>query len=279
MSLLHIRAVELAEQYRKLEGDLLTVLSEIDTKKVFLEMGYGSLFEYMLRALILPESTAYSIQTVIRKSKEIPALKTAVQSGELSLGKAKRIAPVLTKETADEWLEFAKTASVREIDRQIAATHPEIIVERITPKTATRSELKLGISIEFEAKLKRVQDLLSTQARTSISKEQALESALDLLLEKFSARRKGRVIIGREKNSTLTPGTKQFVRSRDDNQCTHINGSGERCKNQRFLEVHHKKRRAQGGDHHPNNLTTLCSAHHAWVHKKEDGLVTSHVRQ
>lgn len=32
------------------------------------------------------------------------------------------------------------------------------------------------------------------------------------------------------------------------------------------LEVHHIRRRSQGGTHELANLVTLCSAAHAWVH-------------
>lgn len=32
------------------------------------------------------------------------------------------------------------------------------------------------------------------------------------------------------------------------------------------LHAHHIRRRSQGGPHTMDNLTTLCAAHHGWVH-------------
>lgn len=35
---------------------------------------------------------------------------------------------------------------------------------------------------------------------------------------------------------------------------------------ERAIETHHRKSRAQGGDHSVGNLIALCGVHHAWVH-------------
>lgn len=268
---LHLKAVAIAKQYRHLEGELLHILAQIQKEKVFLAEGYGSLFEYIVKALRLSESTAYSLQTVIRKSQEVPELKELVLNGEMSLCKAKRIAPVMTKESAAKWIELALSSPTREIDRQVAAVRPEEIKERLIPKSKGRSELKIGISHDFEAKLRRVQDLLSSQRKKSVSREDALEAALDSFLNNSPARRNSRVNRAREKtkeqNKTLTPQTKKLILNRDNHQCTYINQRGERCENKRFLEVHHIKPKSHGGGHHLENLKTLCSTHHGWIHK------------
>jgi hypothetical protein len=266
MSALHQQALSLATQYRQLECDLLKVLEQIQYQREFLNQGYGSLFEYIVKGLQLAESTAYALQTVVRKSEQVPELKTVVKNGELSLGKAKRIAPVLTRANASAWIEMAKNTSAREIDKKVAAENPKVVVEKITPKAEGRSELRLGISDEFENKLKRAQDIVSNQKREPATKEQALEAGLDSLIEKFVPRPRSNLVSIKE-NLTFTPRTKRLALDRDGHRCRHINERGERCTNQRFLDVHHIKSRSLGGGHDLENLITLCSTHHAQTHR------------
>jgi hypothetical protein len=187
---LHAKAVQLSKVYKQVEIDLFGILEQIRDRKIYLEHGCDSLFEYVVKLLGLPPSTAYAFQIALRKIKEVPELKELVETGALSLCKIKRIAPVINAANSQEWIELARTSTLREIDRQVAAANPQVVTEKITPKSESRSELKIGISLSFEEKLKRVQDLVSNQRRQSVSREVAIEAALDAFLEKFSARRK-----------------------------------------------------------------------------------------
>ena len=78
---LHRRALEIVARYKKTEAELLSVLQEIEKEKVFLRLGYASMFDYAVRALGLPEGTAYGFINVARKAKEVPELKAAIASG------------------------------------------------------------------------------------------------------------------------------------------------------------------------------------------------------
>jgi hypothetical protein len=39
------------------------------------------------------------------------------------------------------------------------------------------------------------------------------------------------------------------------------------CRNRLFVDVHHIDLRSEGGDHDPDGLVVLCSAHHRAVHR------------
>ena len=260
----HLHALDLSKNYRRIEADLLECLEQIQVKRIFLEKGYSSLFEYIVKALGHSESTAYSFQTILRKSREVPELKQMVKAGEITLCKARRIAPAITSQNSGEWLELAKTATTREIDQKLVEKCPQLVRERITAKAPGRSELKIGISQRLEEKLKRAQDLVSQKKQRSVTLEETLEAALDQILENSSPRKKARVT--KKPNRTLTTKTKKLVLNRDGHRCRQIHPSGERCQNQRFLDVHHLKPRSEGGNHELDNLLTLCSTHHHWLH-------------
>ena len=57
------------------------------------------------------------------------------------------------------------------------------------------------------------------------------------------------------------------VHERDRGQCVYQGKNGNRCTGKRYIHLHHQIPVAQGGKHHPDNLVTLCSAHHGYVHE------------
>jgi len=63
---------------------------------------------------------------------------------------------------------------------------------------------------------------------------------------------------------TIPPAVRRAVRRRD-NRCCRVPG----CRHTRFVDVHHLDPRAEGGGHAPENLITLCGAHHRALHRRE----------
>ena len=59
---------------------------------------------------------------------------------------------------------------------------------------------------------------------------------------------------------------KHEVMRRDRGQCTHVYPNGRRCKERRYLEMHHIRPVSMGGPDTPQNLTLLCSNHHKYRH-------------
>jgi hypothetical protein len=57
------------------------------------------------------------------------------------------------------------------------------------------------------------------------------------------------------------------VNFRDKRLCQHVLSSGLRCRQSRWVEIHHKIPVYQGGKDTLENLITLCSAHHRFVHR------------
>ena len=63
---------------------------------------------------------------------------------------------------------------------------------------------------------------------------------------------------------SIPPAVRRVVLRRDGHCCTFPG-----CRHCTFVDVHHIDSRADGGKHDPDNLTTLCSAHHRAVHRGE----------
>ena len=287
---LHETALKLCETKRRIESQIVEVLVEIDTSKLYRHFGCTSLFQYCVSQLGLSESVAYSFITVARKISEVPELQAAIQGNELSVSKASRLAPALRRENALEMIDFAKRHSSREIDNEVAK------------RTNKDPMVQLKIKKSTLVKLKRASEVLAQKAGKSVDSVGALEAVLEDFLERHDPVRKAaragerrRVVMSesaaRQSQSTktnnrelrpvgvghspsklqprkkLAASLKHQVFQRDNGQCTFRDAKNQRCTNRQWLHIHHIKSKALGGEDTIENLTTLCSNHHDLVHQ------------
>ena len=72
---------------------------------------------------------------------------------------------------------------------------------------------------------------------------------------------------------TIPPALRRAVLRRDHGRCR-VSG----CKNATFLDLHHIELRSEGGQNEPDNLISICAAHHRAAHRGElliEGSATS----
>ncbi len=188
---LNDRAIRVAKTYTSAESELISIFQELDQTRFYLHFGATSLIGYGIEILKLSEGAAANLVTVARKSVEVPALKAAVESGAITITKARRIAPVITSQNQEKWLELAKLSSSRVIEKEVARENPQLAVpERLKYKTEDRLEISFGISERLSKKLARVKDLLAQSNSKLISSEEALECLVDEFIERNDPIRK-----------------------------------------------------------------------------------------
>lgn len=292
---LHEKALECLKNYKRCENELIEILETIDHEKSYLYHGVSSLFRYCVEKLSLSEGETYRFIQVMRKAKEVPELKLALEAGQLTVSKASRIAPVITKGNEARWIEKASSLPYRDLEREVAEERPlAISKERLKVLTPERSELRVTISAELERKLERAKEVFRTKTM-----EETLERLVDFALERKDpvkaanrfANRKARSETRQENNQKVEkPAARQvhldrrigkfagrqvgtltrrpipaFIRHqvnlRDKGKCT-----VEGCLETKWVEIHHIWPFSQGGDHSVQNLTTLCSGHHSFMH-------------
>lgn len=143
------------------------------------------------------------------------------------------------------------------------------------PIAPERFKAQFTASQEYVDVLERVQDLLS-HAVPSRSLEEVHLRALRLLvgqLEKPAAAPK----VSPSKNRAHPPrrsgpaAVRRDVRDRDGLQCTYVDERGQRCRETRFLELHHELAHALGGRETARNLTMRCQAHNALAAEHDFG--------
>ena len=269
---LHEKAIALSKQYREVESGLLDVLISLRRQKGFGALGYADCFTYCLKALKLSEAQAYYFSKVSAKVIEVPELKEAIDTGRLSLSQARRIVPVLSATNHAEWIERAVTLPQRELERQVATVNPKAhVIERVRPVAAERVEMKVALSTRAESSIRRARDLLSQRLKRSVTLEETLQQMAEEYVERHDPVRRAE----RAKKTTSVSLRKisrrpeaaslHAVNRRDQGCCQYRLPDGTPCQAQRWTEVHHLRPWAQGGDHQPENLLTLCKSHHrAW---------------
>jgi len=270
---LHVQAICFAKDYLKSEKSLLSVLMEMQEEKIFALFDCTGIFNYCMKYLNFSESQANYLASVAKKSKEVPELKEAIDSGKLTISKARRITKVIDKTNQEEWITKAAILPQKELDREVAAVNPSVVQERVKPVDYSRYEVKLGISLELKKKLDRVLDLESRKQKKAVNLEQGLEALLDNYLEKNDPVEKAkrtflRKVEGKKTSEAgkrrLPSAIKHQVNLRDEGKCTEPG-----CDNSRWTEIHHIKPLSQGGSNAITNLKTLCSAHHRIQHQAQ----------
>lgn len=283
---IHTQAVEVSGRFKKAEADLIEVLQRVEEHQVFIKRGHSSLYAYVTGELGLAENTAYSLITVARKAREVPALKEQIQAGEMTLSNARRVAAVLTPQNQDEWIKKACDLSARQLEKEIVRVKPEKATpERVSYTSPSRTKLELGLSEQDMLRLRRAQDLLSQSRRRAVSLEETLSVLTSEFLHRHDPNEKAKrhrvkkspsVEVGELVTLRVEPKREPIpaailpqVNFRDQRSCTHLLRNGKPCGQTRWIEIHHKIPVSGGGANTLENLTTLCSAHHRFSHSGE----------
>ena len=284
---LHEKALHISSEYLRFESQLIGVLQELDRNKTFLHFGQPSLFAYVTKYLKLSESIALTLIGIARKSRQIPELKAAVEEKKISVHNARRIVPILNAENKTEWLEKAATLSQVKLDQELAKSFPDRAAPtKIKYKTEINARLEVDLPTQTLALLKRAQEILAQKNRAHIDVAQALEAVLEEFVKRHDPMKKSERALMRKpvaqiqttkklhvlRRVPLNATLKHQVTHRDQNQCAHIGRDGVRCQAKQWLDVHHIKEVSQGGTNELQNLKTLCSAHHKFMHDRQYAL-------
>jgi hypothetical protein len=118
------RLSDLVKQSRRLEADVVAHIAEAERRRLHARKACSSMFEYCRRILGLRENEAYLRITVARASRLYPVILEMLGDGRLHLSGIARLAPHLTRESADAPLERACGMSHREVRELVAELEP-----------------------------------------------------------------------------------------------------------------------------------------------------------
>jgi hypothetical protein len=87
---------------------------------VHVHLGYGAFSEYVERMLGYKPRTTLEKLRVAEALEGLPAIERALSSGELSWSATRELTRVAVRETEHEWLEFAQSKTLRQLEQMLA---------------------------------------------------------------------------------------------------------------------------------------------------------------
>ena len=207
----------LVGQEREILAEILYHLLEMQERKLHLAEGYPSLYVYCVKVLNYTEAQAYRRIAAMQLLKEIPELKTNIESGVLNLthltqakkhfkAEAENSTPLSKEEKLDVLISL-NNKTTRETEKFFAKLNPEAIPEdkeRVIRENLT--EIRFVASDALLEKFKRFKEM-DSHALPNPNYAELFERLVDLAL-----REKEKKLLGKEnQNSHLHPSADSAV--------------------------------------------------------------------
>jgi hypothetical protein len=114
----------LVGSHRRVTSDIVAHLGEVDERRLHVNLGFSSLFDYCLKELRFSEDEAYRRIDVARLARRFPPVLTALEQGKASLSALALLKPHLNGDNCAELLPAVSDVSVRIAKERLAARFP-----------------------------------------------------------------------------------------------------------------------------------------------------------
>src|SRR6266542_3375660 len=98
------RLADLLRTERATLAEFLVALADFDERRLWLELGYGSLFDFLHRELGLAKGPAFYRKTAAQLLQHYPEIVEPLRNGRLCLSSIVEVAKVITPENRAEVL-------------------------------------------------------------------------------------------------------------------------------------------------------------------------------
>ncbi len=257
---------------------LLHHLAEIDRRNLHAEMGYASLFRYVVQALKYSESAAQRRISAMQLLRDLPRIEPKIASGALCLSTLARAQSFLRAEGIKSRseklsvLESLEGLSAREVDRELLgkSAHPEkLVIEKVRPVSEGWSEVTLLLENTVIAQIEEWREQ-SPASEVRVRMGEVVGALVREAVERRRARKRTRKRTSLPTSATkmatrsryIPHSVRDAVRARDGNRCTYIHReSGKMCNSSKGLQFDHIIPYSNGGDHSLENLRLRCPLH------------------
>jgi len=168
-----IQLERLVKSERKVMHLVLTHIHEVDVRKLYLSLGYDSLYRYLTQHLGYSEDAAYARMQSARLLGKVPSVHEKLENGSVNLSQLtklntalnleKKSGKVVSVETAENILKQIENKTLFETQQVIAVELDQRIqtYQKVRPQKDESVRLELTLSQEQYELLKKAQDLIS----------------------------------------------------------------------------------------------------------------------
>ncbi len=196
---------QLACTERELLTNILHHLREVERRKLFCDLGCGSLFEYAVKELKYSDGQAGRRIQALRLTSEIPEAMKKLETGELSLSnvsqaqsffrevnKLKPYKPMKTSEKKAV-LKKLENKTRREGQKELVKLHPVAALPREKERVITenQSEVRFVMDTSLKEKLEEVRSLMGPKG-VNMNFAELFEYLTDARLKELKAKKFGK---------------------------------------------------------------------------------------
>jgi len=291
---------EMVARERKLLTSILHYLKEVESRRLYLERGYPSLFVFVTEELGYSEGSAGRRIQAMRLIRDIPEVEEKIETGRISLTVASKVQNFLRAENKKRYEKDEEVLSVpeklelinqlegsssRECEKKLIEISPETQIpkEKERPLTEDSTLIQFVADRELKYGIDKLKNLLSHQNQEH-RLDELFKKLVELGLDKWDperrdARRVKRKLKGEqcreESNVEVTPAQelnkkrraipakiRDEIWKRDGGECQYKDPlTGKRCRAKHNLQIDHVVPVAMGGLNEPGNLRLLCREH------------------
>lgn len=267
----------LVQNERETLTKILHHLREIQKRRLYSQLKYGSLFEYATKHLGYSEDQAWRRIAAMRLLKEIPEIEEKITNGSLSLSHLGMAKSLFNREEKSG-TEFSKQQKFDLLTKleKTSKREAEKIVSLHAISSDQRSleiDLRLQVSEEFIEKINKLKGLLAHK-HPHIETSELLDKLCDLGIEKWSKGVSNESITKNEdmrmqvktapakvtvRRAEIESQPEQVSRSQIKRQVWQRDqGRCQNCHSKYALEIDHIQPKSLGGSDTLNNLRLLC---------------------
>jgi hypothetical protein len=260
---LEVRINQLVQDERRITVELLRLINLAEDRRLHLERGFSSLFDWLTVGLGYSNSSAQRRIDSARCLRVEPAVETKLRSGSLNLT---NLAKAQTSIRAQQ----------KKTGRRMTATEQAEVLKVVENKTTADAELALLQHLPDTASIinqERTKRLNAEETRLSLNfTNEDLENLAwikDFLSHAMPEATTGQILAElmrrfRAKQST-TAAVVKITKARRRSCEYKDEGTGRICGSTYRIEVDHVVPRALGGGDDPSNLRCLCRRHNQFV--------------
>jgi len=295
---LHFQLSDLVKSERKITHEILLCIQQIDQTKAYAELGYPSLFEYLVKEQKYSEGAAQRRISSARLLRELPEIEKKVQEGNLNLTQLSKLATATNqdqKTTGKKVSTEQKRELLEQMENKTGFETEQLLNQNfecnlkpkkeITPRKQAY-ELHLKLTPEQYEKLKKAQSLLS-----HVVHDGGFAEIIEVLCDKLIQKKEGKALrkptagvavkltennqgTRDELGATAAPAVQssgrrtaipvslqRHIYQRAQACCEYVSTTGHRCRSRYQTQLDHILPLAKGGGNEPGNLRVLCRTH------------------
>lgn len=245
---LHQAAYTQSQTIHRQTFNLIELLKEIDTRKSFVDLGYSSLFTYIVEELHFSESQAAVYNSIIRtRLTEITTVRKMLAKNEVTISTLGLACQFIRQHKSKFKTPKQKEQFIHQI-KDLPRDEIRAMIGSIKNPQNTPAAVVIHSHV-LKAKLQKIKKNLQTP---NMSDEEVISYMANKELYH------GQDI---KPNKTITPKTREILLKQAKHRCQFTYKTGKRCMRTNHLEVEHIIPKGKGGSNHPANLRILCKTH------------------